>query len=59
MTWKYDILEVASMLVTWWIVDFCTVDGIVFPGIFIHNTVQPVNENCSRPTRSLLIQVVS
>ena len=23
MTWKDDILEVVSMVVIWWIVDFC------------------------------------
>ena len=43
------------MLVTWWIVGFCTVDGIVFPGIFIHYTVQPVNENCLMPTCSFAL----
>ena len=25
MTWKWDILEVASMVVTWWIAVFCVV----------------------------------
>ena len=29
MTWKYDFfLEMASMVVTWWIVDFCPVQVI-------------------------------
>ena len=37
------------MVVTWWIVAFCLVDGIAFPEIFIHNIVQPVNDNFLRP----------
>ena len=44
------------MVVTWWIVFFCAVDRIAFPEIFIHITVQPVNENCSKPRCSLLMQ---
>ena len=59
MTWNKDFLEVASIVGTSWIVAFYPSDGINFSEIFMHNTVQPVTENCSRPKCSLLIEVVS
>ena len=61
MTWKLDILEVASMVVTWWIVAFLRSDVKIFIVNFVISVLMqliPVGTPQPAATRHQAINVI-